>query len=78
MELAQIAHLTSAASVSAAMVACSYLGARTLAILTALYGSERLSRRAREVLRLLHHDRGQERSATLLNGSIRPESQRTE
>jgi hypothetical protein len=58
VNLAQIAHPTSVASVPVTVAACSYLMVRAL-VLTALYGSERLSRRAREVLRLLRHDRGQ-------------------
>ena len=60
MELAAITHLTSTASVPVAIAASAYLGTRTLIMLTATFGSETLSRRAREVLRLLrreHHPR---------------------
>jgi hypothetical protein len=57
VDLAEVARLTADAGLPVTIAACAYVGARTLAVLTALYGSEKLSRRAREVLRLLRRDR---------------------
>ena len=61
MELAEIARLASATSVPAVVAAGTYFGVRALILLTALYGPERHSRRAREVLRLLRRDHGARR-----------------
>jgi hypothetical protein len=57
VHLAEISHVLSGISLPFDIVASAYLATRTLAVLTALFGPEKLSRRAREVLRLLARDR---------------------
>jgi hypothetical protein len=58
MDLAPLVHATSDASLPLGILAGTYYGARALALLTALYGPEKLSKRACEVLRILRRDRG--------------------
>jgi hypothetical protein len=53
MSLAEIAHLASSANLPVVMAVSIYYGTRTLAVLTAIYGPEKLSKRALEVLRAL-------------------------
>ena len=58
MDFAPLVHTTFDASLPLGILAGMYYGARTLALLTALYGSEKFSKRACEVLRILRRDRG--------------------
>lgn len=57
MDVASLAHSMSDAEWPLAILAGTYYGARALTLLTALYGSEKLSKRACEVLRLLRSGR---------------------
>jgi hypothetical protein len=57
MDLGSLAHTVSGAGLPLVILAGTYYGARTLTLLTALYGSEKLSKRAFEVLRILRSDR---------------------
>jgi hypothetical protein len=57
MDLGSFAHAMSDAGLPLAILAGTYYGARALTLLTALYGSEKLSKRACEVLRILRSDR---------------------
>ena len=57
MHLDSLAYSMSDAGLPLAILAGTYYGARTLTLLTALYGSERLSKRACEVLRILRGGR---------------------
>jgi len=59
VDVASLAHSISGAQWPLAILAGTYYGARTLTLLTALYGPEKLSKRAREVLRLLRSGRDQ-------------------
>ena len=59
MDLDPLARTMSDAGLPLAILAGTYYGARALALLTALYGSEKLSKRACEILRILRNDRNQ-------------------
>ena len=56
VDLADIAHIASDARLPVVIMPATYYGTRTLTVLTALYGPEKVSKRATEVLRILRRE----------------------
>jgi hypothetical protein len=54
----EILHAVKSAGLPASIAVGAYYGARTLAMLTSMYGSKKLSKRALKVLKVVRRGRG--------------------